>query len=99
MSYLDLAKAVLGTSPATKATYATKGVLEEVWRVGGWLVIVGSSVRAVRVPRELKAWVTRHETELLQALHRRQVASLAKPAGGLKSCPEDATWPSADEGA
>jgi hypothetical protein len=97
MSYLDLAKAVLGTPPATKAIYATEGVLEDVWRDGGWLLIAGTRVRAVRVPPELRAWVAGHESEVLQALHRRRSASFPI---GLGCCPEDATCrPGADEGA
>ena len=69
MNYLEVAKAVLGSPPATKATDATKEALEAVWKVGGWLVISDRGVRAVRVPPELSVWVTQHGAEVLQALH------------------------------
>lgn len=100
MSYLDVAKAVLATYPATKATYATEGALEAVWRGGGWLVIAGSRVRAVRVPAELRAWVAGHETEILQTLHRHRIASLPSRPTGLRRSHEDAACrTTADEGA
>ena len=70
MNYLELAKAVLGSPPATKATDATKGVLEAVWKAGGLLVISDRGVRAVRVPKALSVWMTQHEEEVLQALHQ-----------------------------
>lgn len=81
MTYLETAKAVLSHKPATKAIKATKGSLRAVWQAGGWLVISDNGIRAVRVPPELRAWVTRHEAEVLRALHRHQVATRGTRTG------------------
>jgi hypothetical protein len=70
MNYVEAARAVLGAAPATKATEATEGVLERVWRAGGRLVISTGHVRAVGVPRELSTWVTLHGSEVVQVLQR-----------------------------
>ena len=90
VSYLDGARAALGHVPATKATYATEGVLEAVWEVGGRLVISGGGVRAVRVPRELGEWVAGHQKEVLRALHRNRLAPvvpLRRPRSNPRSLP------------
>jgi hypothetical protein len=78
MTYLETAKAVLGSSPATKATKATKGSLGAVWKAGGWLVISDDRIRAVRVPPELRAWVARHQAETLHALLRNRFAPVVQ---------------------
>lgn len=79
MSYLEVARAVLGHAPATEAIYATEGALKEVWDAGGRLVISGGRVRAVRVPPELDRWIAGHEKEVLRALLRHRRAPAISP--------------------